>query len=114
MTNPACSRMHRVGFREAATVLEDTLSVTFRDARHSGDEQRFLTIGMSMLGRLLVVAHADSGETIRLISARISFSGGLLVFFIEHSFLSRGSPGADEPNRFAARAILFSSTPKKR
>ena len=64
------ARKHNVGFREAATALEDPLSTTFPDEDHSHDEQRFITIGMSKLGRLLVVAHADRGETIRLISAR--------------------------------------------
>lgn len=62
-------RKHRVSFREASTVLQDPLSTTFPDPA-SASEQRFVTIGTSALGRLLVVAHTDRGETMRLISAR--------------------------------------------
>ena len=61
---------HRVGFPEAATVLEDPLSTTFPDEVHSADEQRFVTIGASSGGRLLVVAHTERGESLRIISAR--------------------------------------------
>ena len=63
-------RKHRVDFHEAATVLEDNLSTTFPDPDHSRDEQRYVTIGRSTRGRTLVVAHADRGDTIRIISAR--------------------------------------------
>jgi uncharacterized protein len=66
----ANQRKHRVGFREAATVLGDPLATTFPDTEHSVDEQRFLSIGVSAVGRLLVVAHSDRNETIRIISAR--------------------------------------------
>ena len=62
-------RKHRVSFQEASTVLLDPLSTTFPD-RASEGEQRFVTIGISALGRLLVVAHTERGDTIRLISAR--------------------------------------------
>jgi uncharacterized DUF497 family protein len=63
-------RRHRVGFPEAATVLEDPLSTTFPDETHSEDEVRFLTIGESAEGHVLVVAHTDRNDTIRIISAR--------------------------------------------
>jgi hypothetical protein len=63
-------KKHRVGFQEAATVLEDVLSTTFPDKAHSTDERRFVTIGASELGRLLVVAHTERNDTIRIISAR--------------------------------------------
>ena len=61
---------HGVDFREAATVFDDQLSTTFPDADHSEGEQRFLILGMSALGRILVVSHTDTGDTIRIISAR--------------------------------------------
>jgi uncharacterized protein len=61
---------HAVDFREAATVFDDTLSMTFPDLDHSFGEARFLIIGMSARLRLLVVAHTESGDTIRIISAR--------------------------------------------
>ena len=63
-------RRHRVSFHEAATVLEDSLSTTFPDEAHSEEEMRFLTIGASRRGRVLVVAHTERNETIRIISAR--------------------------------------------
>jgi uncharacterized DUF497 family protein len=63
-------RKHGVDFYEAASVLDDSLSTTFPDPNHSTSEQRFLTIGMSALGRLLVVAHTERGNKIRIINAR--------------------------------------------
>ena len=63
-------RNHGVSFREAATVFGDPLAVTYQDPDHSVEEQRFITIGMSSFGRLLIAAHADRGESIRIISAR--------------------------------------------
>jgi uncharacterized DUF497 family protein len=63
-------RDHGVDFHEAGTVLGDPLSTTFPDPDHSLDERRHITIGMSASGRILVVAHADRGEAVRLISAR--------------------------------------------
>jgi uncharacterized DUF497 family protein len=61
---------HGVSFEEAATVFGDGLSLTIADPSHSVGEQRFLTMGVSEEGRLLVVSHADRGDTIRIISAR--------------------------------------------
>lgn len=63
-------KKHRVSFHEAATVLEDALSTTFSDEAHSAEETRFVTIGASTRGRVLVVAHTERDDTIRIISAR--------------------------------------------
>jgi uncharacterized DUF497 family protein len=63
-------RSHGVDFREAATVFHDPLSTTFPDVDHSVGERRFLIIGMSAPGRILVVSHTEKGDTIRIISAR--------------------------------------------
>jgi uncharacterized DUF497 family protein len=63
-------KKHDIDFREAATVFDDPLSTTFPDEEHSSSERRFITIGMSVLGRVLVVVHTDVGEVIRIISAR--------------------------------------------
>ena len=63
-------RRRRVSFNEAATVLEDPLSTTFPDEAHSEGEMRFVTVGVSQRGRLLVVAHTERNDTIRIISAR--------------------------------------------
>jgi hypothetical protein len=63
-------KKHKVSFDEAVTVFYDPLSATFNDPDHSDDEQRLITIGYSSRSRLLVVAHAERGEIIRIISAR--------------------------------------------
>jgi uncharacterized DUF497 family protein len=63
-------RKHGVSFSEAATVLGDPLAVTYPDPDHSLQEQRFITVGMARTGRMLIVAHTDRGENIRIISAR--------------------------------------------
>ena len=61
---------HGVSFSEAMTVFADTLSVTGYDPRHSDEEDRFLTMGMSVDGRLLLVSHTDRADAVRIISAR--------------------------------------------
>jgi uncharacterized DUF497 family protein len=61
---------HGVSFHEAATVFDDPLAITYPDLDHSEDESRWLTFGVSAEGRLLVVAHTEGGDTIRIVSAR--------------------------------------------
>ena len=61
---------HRVTFQEAATVLRDPLAITIFDPDHSEEEDRYITIGASARGRLLMVAHTDRGVRTRVISAR--------------------------------------------
>ena len=61
---------HRVTFEEAATVLGDPLSMTVYDPDHSQDEDRYITMGTSSGGRLLIVSHTDRDDRIRIISAR--------------------------------------------
>jgi uncharacterized DUF497 family protein len=63
-------RKHRVTFDEATSVFFDPLSVTIADPDHSAGERRFLTMGSSSKGRLLVVAHTETGTVLRIISAR--------------------------------------------
>jgi len=63
-------RKHRVAFNEATSVLKDKLSITIHDPDHSVDEERYITIGASIAGRLLMVAHTDRGDRTRIISAR--------------------------------------------
>lgn len=61
---------HGVLFTEATTVFNDPLSTTFPDPDHSVGESRYVIIGLSRFGQLLVVSHTDRGEKIRIISAR--------------------------------------------
>lgn len=66
-------RSHGIEFSHAATVLDDPMAVTIEDTRHG--EQRFVTVGADIIGRILAVVYAYSGEEeIRLISARKAIS----------------------------------------
>ena len=63
---------HRVSFEEAKTVFDDPLYVDFYDPDHSDDEERYLIVGESNRGRLLIVSYTERGDLIRLISARVA------------------------------------------
>jgi uncharacterized DUF497 family protein len=63
-------RKHEVTFNEAVSVFGDVYGITACDPDHSADEQRYVTVGASNRGRLLIVAHVDRRERIRIISAR--------------------------------------------
>ena len=65
---------HEVSFDEAVTVFHDPLAATFDDPDHSLGEQRFITNGYSSQNRLIVVAHIEQGESIRIINARLATS----------------------------------------
>ena len=63
-------RKHGVSFDEASTVFADWLSRTVPDPDHSVGEERFLTFGVSLNNRAVVVSHAEHRDKIRIISAR--------------------------------------------
>jgi len=63
-------RTHKVSFDEATTVFSDPFSITIPDPDHSTDEERYLDIGTSDKGRLLVVSYTERGTNIRIISCR--------------------------------------------
>jgi uncharacterized DUF497 family protein len=65
-------RKHGVSFEAAATVLDDTLSRTAVDRGHSLTEARYITLGSSGQGRVLVVGHTDRNGAIRIICARLA------------------------------------------
>ena len=65
-------RKHGVDFDEAASAFDDPLSITIPDPGHSQGELRFVLVGESRGGRLLVVAHTEHGNEIRLINARLA------------------------------------------
>ncbi len=62
---------HDVTFQEAATVFGDPLAITFEDPDHSTEENRYITFGLSLQKRLIVVSHTERGDQTRIISARL-------------------------------------------
>lgn len=65
-------RKHGVSFDEAATAFEDPLSITVPDPDHSQREERFILIGRTKRFHLVIVAHVERGDIIRIVSARIA------------------------------------------
>lgn len=65
-------RKHQVSFEEAMSVFLDENAIEYFDPHHSGDEDRFLMLGMSWRLRLLAVHYTvrEQGRQIRIISAR--------------------------------------------
>jgi uncharacterized DUF497 family protein len=63
-------KKHGVTFSEAATVFGDPLEITIADPDHSKEEYRFLSIGRSEIGRLLVVVFTERDNHIRIITTR--------------------------------------------
>ena len=63
-------RKHGVAFQAAATVLRDSLAITIFDPDHSQEEDRYITIGASARGRILMVAPTDRGDPTRIMSPR--------------------------------------------
>lgn len=63
---------HGVSFDEATSVFNDPLFLTFADIEHSVQERRFIIMGESDQGCLLVVAYTDRANSTRLISARLA------------------------------------------
>lgn len=61
---------HGVSFDEAKTVFDDPLYVDFYDPDHSYEEHRYLMVGESRRGRLLIVSYTERGESVRVIGAR--------------------------------------------
>ena len=63
-------RKHDVSFEEAITTFSDPHTLTIFDVKHSDEEDRFIDIGLSTSGRILVVIYTERGERIRIISCR--------------------------------------------
>jgi uncharacterized DUF497 family protein len=73
-------RKHKVSFEEAATAITDPMAATGADPDHSIGEFRFITFGISERGRLLVVAHTEESDSIRIISARLARKGERKIY----------------------------------
>ena len=65
-------KKHKVSFEEAASIFGDSMAYTFSDPDHSVGEVRWLTFGMSRMGRVLAVIYTERNGKIRLISARVA------------------------------------------
>ncbi len=63
-------RLHGVSFDEARTTFNDPLALMHADEEHSNGEARFMLLGMSREGRLLMTVFSGRGERIRIISSR--------------------------------------------
>ncbi len=63
-------KKHGVTFSEAETVFADPLALTFYDTKHSNDEDRWLTFGISEAREYLIVWHTESDDELRIIGAR--------------------------------------------
>ena len=63
-------RKHGVSFEEAASAFGDPLSLTISDPQHSGDEERYVLLSLTERHRLVVVAHTEEADTVRIINAR--------------------------------------------
>ncbi|CAN2040571.1 BrnT family toxin [Candidatus Magnetomoraceae bacterium gMMP-15] len=61
---------HKISFDEGKTVFNDPFLMTFPDPYHSDKEKRFINIGYSVKGRILIVIHTERNFSIRIISCR--------------------------------------------
>ncbi len=63
-------KKHQVSFEEGKTIFGDPFQMTYPDPEHSDFEERYINIGTSERGRVLVVGHTERGARIRLINCR--------------------------------------------
>ncbi len=78
-------RKHGVSFEEATTAFADPLAINMPDPDHSETEARYVVLGQSTQGRLIVVCYTERPPRTRLITAR-------------------RPPGANDPSMKKARA----------
>ena len=71
---------HGVSFEEAKTVFADIGSITLDDLEHSIKEERYIDIGISDIGRLLVVVYTERGDFIRIISSRCATNREIRIY----------------------------------
>ncbi len=65
-------KKHKVSFEETASIFGDLMAYTFIDPDHSIGEARWLTFGMSRMGRILAIIYTERRGKVRLISARVA------------------------------------------
>jgi len=73
-------RKHKVSFEEAKTVFNDPALVTYPDIEHSDEELRFVNIGQSERGRVLIVIHTERDDITRIISSRKATAAERVIY----------------------------------
>ena len=68
-------KKHKIAFEEAIDVFKDPKALTLYDDEHSIDEERWITLGMCSISKLVLVVHtyveySETQADIRIISAR--------------------------------------------
>lgn len=63
-------KKHKVRFEEGKTIFNDPFLFTFPDNVHSTNEERFINIGISACGHILVLTHTERKDKIRIINCR--------------------------------------------
>jgi hypothetical protein len=63
-------RTHGIDFRECVECFDDPLALARADPEHSRDEHRFIIVGRSNKGRILLTVFTDRGVEIRIMSSR--------------------------------------------
>jgi len=63
-------RDHGISFEEAKTIFNDPFAITIDDPDHSNGEYRFIDIGFSLRGEVLVVWYTERSQNIRIIGCR--------------------------------------------
>lgn len=63
-------KKHKVSFKEGKTIFNDPFLFTFPDTEHSINEERYINIGLSANGRVLVLTHTEQQGKIRIVSCR--------------------------------------------
>jgi uncharacterized protein len=66
----ANAKKHRVSFEEAVLAFSDPMLITFSDPLHAESEESFLSIGISSKDRVLIVAHTDRSNKVRIVNCR--------------------------------------------
>lgn len=63
-------KKHKISFEEGKTIFDDPFLLTYPDLEHSEIEERYINIGTSAKGRILILIHTERGENIRIINCR--------------------------------------------
>ena len=66
----ASFKKHKVSFEEGKTIFNDPCLCTFPDNEHSADEGRYINIGLSVHGRVLILIYTERRDKIRIINCR--------------------------------------------